>query len=312
MSPRPAESPHNRFEPALRLARDGQFADAILAAERELAGPEANPEAAAAALADVSRMGHGAGDLEAALGALDLALEARPRHADLHYRRACILLRMKLGAEARKSLDQALEINPRYVAARIERAQLDAREGFLGEALGALRALSQEVPIGESEEFSQGLRRLDQGEWDEAQALFGRALETHGDGLKQRLERFEALMRDDDFVRAVTEMYQAIAEHPAYPDLHARLGRVELRQGHWDDAAASFGRALELNASFHDARVGLALALEALGMRAQAVEQLGLVLEREPGHAQAGDLATRWASRQARRAQGEVRDTKAA
>jgi Tfp pilus assembly protein PilF len=186
------------------------------------------------------------------------------------------------------------------VAARIELAQLDAREGFLGEALGALRELSREASLGESEDFRQGVGRLDRGEWEEAQAHFGRAMETYADGIQQRLQRADTLMQGEDFGRAMTELHQAIAEHPAYPDLHARLGRAELRQGHWDDAAASFGRALELNPSFHDARIGLARALEALGMRAQAVEQLALVLERDPAHAQARDLQGRWSGLKAR------------
>jgi uncharacterized protein HemY len=126
------------------------------------------------------------------------------------------------------------------------------------------------------------------------------------DGLRQRLQRSDAMVQDEDFARATAELHQAIGEHPAYPDLHARLGRVELRQGHWDDAAASFGRALELNPSFHDARVGLAHALEALGMRAQAMDQLALVLDREPAHAEARDLQDRWTAPQARPAAGDA------
>ena len=294
----------------LRLARERRFADAVVAAAVELESPDANLEAAAEVLAEVARVAQVAGDLESALGALDQALEARPGHADLHYRRACVLLRMKQGAAARAALDRALTINPRYVAARIERAQLDAREGFLTEALGALRALSREAPIGESEEFQKGLRRLDQGEWEEAQLLFGQALGTHEDGVRERLQRVEALMQDEDNGRAMTELHQAIAEHPAYPDLHARLGRVELSQGYWDDAASSFGKALELNPAFHDARVGLALALEAIGMRAQAIEQLALVLEHAPQHAHARELEARWAQH-ARRNPGVARQAKA-
>jgi Tfp pilus assembly protein PilF len=131
-------------------------------------------------------------------------------------------------------------------------------------------------------------------------------MESHGDELRRRLQRSEALIEGEDFARALTELHQAIADHPAYPDLHARLGRAELQQGSWDDAAASFGRALELNPSFHDARVGLATALEALGMRAQAVDQLALVLEREPAHAQAGDLHARWGGPQPRPAAAEA------
>lgn len=310
MIPRPAESRHDRFEPALRLAREGRFADAIASAERELDEPAAVGEGAEA-LAEVARIAQSGGNLEAAARALGLALRARPAHADLHYRLACALLGLKRNVEARAALNRALEINPRYVAARIERAQLDAREGFLGEALGALRALSQEALLGESEEFRQGLKRLDRGEWDEAQALFVRALEFDTNGLRERLERFDTLMREDDVARAMIELHHAIGAHPAYPDLHAQLGRVELRQGHWDDAASSFGRALELNPSFHDARVGLARALDALGMRAQALEQLAVVLEREPAHAQARELNERWTRPQARRVRGESPRAKA-
>ena len=309
MNPRPAETPHDRFEPALRLARDGRFAEAI-AAVRAQAGGAADDEAATA-FAEVARIAQAAGDLDAVVQSLERALTARPGHADLHYRLARVLLRLRRNAEARAALDRALAINPRYVAARIERAQLDAREGFLGEALGTLRALSHEAPLGQSEEFRRGLERLDQGEWDEAQALFGRALESRTEALRQRLERFDALMRGEEVARAALELHQAIAEYPAYPDLHARLGRAELRQGHWDDAAASFGRALEINPSFHDARLGLALALEAIGMRTQAMEQVGLVLEREPEHAQARELERRWAGIRPRPAYKEGKSPKA-
>jgi tetratricopeptide (TPR) repeat protein len=300
MSPRPPEPHPNRFDAALRLAREGRFAEAIAGVERELGAGGVDAESAAAALAELARIAQGAGDLDTAARALDKALALRPAHADLHYRRACVLLRLKRGSEARSALNRALEINPRYVAARIELAQLDAREGFLGEALGTLRDLARDAPVGESEDFRQGIGRLDRGEWEEAHAHFGRAVDSHGDGLRQRLQRTDALIEGEDFGRALTELHSAIAEHPAYPDLHARLGRAELQQGAWDDAAASFGRALELNPAFHDARVGLARALEALGMRAQAVDQLALVLEREPAHAQARDLHARWGGPQAR------------
>ena len=306
MSPRPPESAHNRFDAALRLAREGRWPEALAAAERELGAPESGGEAAAAAFAEIARFAQATGELDLAARALERAIELRSRHADLHYRLACVMLRLKRPGDARAALNRALEINPRYVAARIERAQLDAREGFLGEALGALRELSREVPLGESEDFRQGIGRLDRGEWEEAQAHFGRAVESHGDELRRRLQRSEALIEGEDFARALTELHQAITEHPAYPDLHARLGRAELQQGYWDDAAASFGRALELNPSFHDARVGLATALEALGMRAQAVEQLALVLEREPSHAHALDLQARLSGAPARPAAGET------
>jgi len=47
-------------------------------------------------------------------------------------------------------------------------------------------------------------------------------------------------------------------------------------------------------------------------MRAQAMEQLALVLEREPEHAVARDLKGRWAATQARTAAGEPPRSKTA
>jgi len=312
MRPRPTDSANGRFDPALLLARQGHFADALGSITRELAGPEWGGQAAVDALAEVARLAQAAGDPDAAASALEFAVRARPRHADLHYRLACALLRLDRRAEARAALDRALDINPRYLAARVERAQLDAREGRPGEALGTLRALSHEASFADSEEFRQGLGRLDRGEWEEAQAHFGRALESETAGLRQRIERFESLMREDDAARAVIELHEAIAEYPTYPDLHARLGRAEMKQGHWEDAVASFGRALELNPAFHDARVELARALGSLGMRAQAMDQLALVLQYEPAHEWARDLQHRWTAPQTRAAHGQDRRSKAA
>ena len=48
MSPRPAEAPRNRFESALRLAREGRFADAMASVGHEGFGSGTDGEAAAA------------------------------------------------------------------------------------------------------------------------------------------------------------------------------------------------------------------------------------------------------------------------
>ena len=103
-------------------------------------------------------------------------------------------------------------------------------------------------------------------------------------------------MEQGDAARALQALREPIAGRPAYPHLHAVLGRAELQQGHCDDAVASLGRALELNPDFHDARVDLACALESLGMRVQAAEQVALVLESEPTHARALELHAYWSA----------------
>jgi len=288
--------PNPPFEQSLRLALQGRFAEALERIGPALAGHGRNSNAVADALAQIGRLAESAGDLRSAERALDLALGVRGRHADLHFRRACVLLRLKRRPEARAALERALEINPRYAAARLERALLDAREGLLGEALEALRQLSRDCEVEEAAAFQQGIRRLEQADWEEAQVLLQRALHLSDPALREQLQRFHALMEQGDAARAMQALREAIAECPTYPDLHALLGRAELQQGHCDDAVASLGRALELNPDYHDARVDLACALESLGMRSQAAEQVALVLESDQDHARALELHARWSA----------------
>src|SRR5207247_4350489 len=65
---------------------------------------------------------------------------------------------------------------------------------------------------------------------------------------------------------------------------------VELEEGAFDDALASFCRALELQPDYHAARLQLARTLESLGDPVQAEEQAALVLEADPRHPQALEL----------------------
>ena len=85
---------------------------------------EAKAPEAANALGEIATLAEAAGDRGAAERALDAALALRPRYPDLHYRRACLLLRGQRWADARRALEAALIINPRYLAARLDRWRL--------------------------------------------------------------------------------------------------------------------------------------------------------------------------------------------
>ena len=300
MSPRPAELPESEFLNALRIARSQRFAEAMAAVAervRDRDAREAKAPEAANALAEIAGLAEAAGDRGAAERALDAALALRPRYPDLHYRRACLLLRGQRWADARRALDAALTINPRYLAARLELAMLDAREGMVGDALEVLRSLSGEAGDEERRAFQQGVRRLEQAEWEEADALLRRALRLDSDALEHELRRARELV-DQDRARESAAMLRALLPRfAAYPDVHASLGRAELALGHFDDALLSLSKSLELNPGFHDARTLLARALEGAGQRAQAQDQLALVLEHAPDHVEALELVAEWSRR---------------
>ena len=305
MSPKPLPPPTSEFEPALDLARGGRFADAIQNVEQALAradAPDTLATSAALALAGIARLAERAADLVAAERAIAGAVRLRPQFADLQYQLGCVRIARGQRPEARRALEKAIAVNPKYIAARVELAMLDARDGLIGEALSALRALSNETAIGDPRAFSQGMKRLEHAEWDEADTLLRRALMVGDPGLNERLDRFHAHMRAQDPAQAVQVLREVLPRHEGYPDLHHLLGCAELRLGHTDDALASLGRALELNPEFHEARFHFALALDAAGMVATAMDQMNLVVAGDPKHRGAREWMRLHSARHARSA----------
>jgi tetratricopeptide (TPR) repeat protein len=283
------------------MAREGRLDEALVVLSGLLrAGGERGRrrEAGALAFAQVARLAEAAGDSATTLRALDEALRLAPRYADLHYRRGCVLLDRQQRPAARAALERALSINPRYVAARLELALLDAREGLLGESLAALRALGEEHRVEEPRTFQQGLKSLERADWDEAGALLKSAMRLSDPVVDHALDRHQALVAQGEHASALNALREAIAARPGYPDLHYLLGCCELEAGLIDDALASLARALELHPDYHAARVQFARALEALGDLVQAGEQVALVLQEDPAHPQALELQARWTRRQ--------------
>src|SRR5262245_37506094 len=179
MSPRPLEpESSNDFESFVVRARSGELEAAIEGVVGMAAAyvTRAVRVWAVEALARIGRLAEAGGDLERAERAAHEASRLAPGFADVHYRLACIRLAMQRRAEARRDLETALRIHPRYVAARVELALLDAREGMLGEALRTLRQLSGEVREEGAMSFGRGLASLEHAEWDEAGAHFREAL----------------------------------------------------------------------------------------------------------------------------------------
>jgi tetratricopeptide (TPR) repeat protein len=269
----------------------------VAAVVQAIGTPEAEAahgDHAARALAEIGRLASEAGQARAADEALVAALLVRPRWADVLFQRACVLLPLGHRQEARVLLDAALALNPKYTAARLERALLDARDGLLGEALESLRSLSRAGAVEEPRVFQQGMQSLERADWEEATERLRQAFHVGDADLSRTLTQVHAHLAEGRHAAAAAELRELLVGHATYPDLHALLGLAEMGLGTFDDAVASFGRALELNPEYHAARLDLARSLESLGLRGQALDHVALVLEVEPEHAQARDLQARW------------------
>jgi len=90
------------------------------------------------------------GDLDAALAALDRAVELCPGHADIRCRRATVLAEIGRLPDARDELDTALTLNADYEEARLKRGVLRLQ---LGDARGAVDDLERTTSAGTSPEL---------------------------------------------------------------------------------------------------------------------------------------------------------------
>ncbi len=300
MSPRPLRRRSDPLIAAFELADRGLAAEALAQALGTIEGsaPQGRArEDAARALARIAHSAERHGDLSSASRAIHEALRLVPSYADFHYRKASVLLAQQNWAEARRSLDAALKINPRYVAARVERALLDAREGLLGEALETLRRLGEEHPVEQPRAFRQGLDRLGHADWEEAGALLKQALRLEDREAAETIEECHRLFEQGERAAALRLLRAVLPGRERYADLHYLMGVAELEEGYVDDALDSFSRALELQPNYHSARIQFARALEGLGDLAQAQDQVARVLEHEPGNPLALELQERWSRR---------------
>jgi len=200
---------------------------------------------------------------------LELKLKLKRNRRRLPGRRKVVRKRGRR-ADARREFDRALSLNPRYRAAAVERALLDAREGRIGEATEMLRLLAAESAPSEPGAFQKGMQHLGEADFEDAAPLLRRALDLGDEWLDEQLRAYQGCVQRGEHDQALHMLRAAIAERPAYPDLHP---------------------------DYHAARVEFARALETLGDSPQAIHQLDLVLGQERDHAGARDLRERLLAR---------------
>lgn len=138
-------------------------------------------------------------------GSIARALAHRPDHADLHHLHALQHRARGDRAGARRALERALALNPRYDAAALECARLDLEEGRVDEAHARLALLERSRP-----------------EWADVHLLLGRSLRLGGDpwGAVASLGRALTLSPDsrearDELARGIEDRRRRLARDAA-------------------------------------------------------------------------------------------------
>ena len=140
-----------------------------------------------------------------------------------------------------------------------------------------------------SQQYDQGIRWFDQGQYEQAIAAFEEVLaEKQGTG--QLLERLACFyLAESHFALALSQiafstptnqagshaiehLEAAIVLSPDYADLHYNLGCAYLSEGHIEEALPSLDRALQINPHYARAVLQKGVALYALGHHEEGLD----------------------------------------
>lgn len=104
---------------------------------------------------------------------------------------------------------------------------------------------------------------------------------------QQISERAQEAFDRGDFEQARTELLQLVALSPRAAEAHQRLGKVLELEGRISEADACFRRALEIDADYTDALIGLGSIEAARGNLPSALKRYQTAIEIEPHNAEA-------------------------
>lgn len=200
-----------------------------------------------------------------ALTCLREATRREPAFADVHNLMGLALSLLGEPTEAVEAFDRAVEINPRYVEALVNRAIVLNELGRYAEARASFEAASE-------------------ADVEDGVGQFPGVLATR---LAQKHEEVGDLYAEGGaFEEAVGEYRRAAALRPRFVDIRTRLARALLEMGRVEEAAAELASALATNPAYLEARILLGLTLYRLGDVAGARLEWERGRRQRPGHPQ--------------------------
>ncbi len=223
-----------------------------------------------------------ANEMDKAVEAYRQALAITPDYPDLHFRLGILCAHLGLTNDATASFGRAIELNPDYIEARVQRAMLlvagrqpdEAAREFAAARELSLRAF--DVP------YLQGREQLERGELEQAEESMRSAFLRRPESFDFHFRRGLRSLREGKMGPAADDLRLAIRSRGDFADVHNYLGVACAEQELWEDAIAAFRKALEVNQEYLVARLNLAFALAECGRDPEAIDELKLILAREP------------------------------
>lgn len=222
------------------------------------------------------------GDLLGAARDYVRATEVSPEFPDIRFNLGKTYEALQRVDDALEQYRLAIASNPNYDFARTALAFCLLRAGRDHEAVEAFSAVLQLRMRRLSEPYDKGVQRLREGVSAEAEEFFREAFLAAPNKFEGHYRSALALLKSEQFDKALVELDQAIALGTTYGDLHNFRGVALCELGRLDEGIAAFRRAVSLNAEHQVAKLNLAFALLRAGQFKDAEHVLEEVLESDP------------------------------
>ena len=213
-----------------------------------------------------------------------------PRYPDVHVRLGNVLAGTGRVAEAIKHYDEALEINPLYVQARVSLGFAHLRTGDHAAAHAAFLEAQDARETLSRRKLDEATAALSRGERDVARDLYKDAFHEDLSFFEQLFSRGMTHLRNEAWEDAVDVLGQAADLCPRFADVHNYLGVALAEQEHLDAAIRAFKASVAINREYIVAWLNMAYVAWQLENEELARRSLEEVLSREPDNAPAQHL----------------------
>jgi len=185
--------------------------------------------------------------------------------------------------EARKQFEHALELQPNLMAAVINLAQMDIRDGKPESA----EARYKKVLAKDSDNLLALLTLADLARAQKNEpaflSLLNQAIKSHPSAPQAHLALAQHYLSKNEKQKALSEARQALSSNPNNLDALDTIGQIQLALGDKDNAKSSYLKLVQLAPKSYLAHYKLALALSALNDAKGARSSLEQSLKLRPG-----------------------------
>ncbi len=212
------------------------------------------------------------------------AVALSPNYPDLHLNLAKAYQGLGDPQRQMQQLELALELNPVYVNAMLDKGILMYSQGQRKQGIELVDKAMTLDPNLDPETYSAALADHRACNFGGALSMLG-ALRSRGTTEANKQARVAAShQRNQDWIAAKGAYEKAVIVAPGYADLRCKYGKVLLELGETEQAAEQLSKAVEINDRYVEALASLGIAMARMDRDIEAGDYFAKALVLDPHH----------------------------